>query len=391
VSEELQLLGGTDTFNWVVGAYAGYETGNESNRAVILTLLNPLNPFRFFDRIRNSNEALFGQANWRFLPDWRLTGGLRYSADQREIDAFNTNATGCIVPSPGYELTGRPGKPGNGPSDCGRTFTTASAAPSWLVSVDYQVLPTTMLYAKISHGYRAGGINFRGANTVESFSSFAPETVTEYEGGVKSQWFGNRVRLDLAGFHDEYKDIQRSITVATPSGNPATVVTNAASATINGMELEAMVRVTPEITFEGNAGMTDAFYNKFIDITGDHTNVTFGIPKWVTGVTARYTRPLSVGVFSAQIDYHFQSDLILEPLAPTPGQTAQGAYGLLNSRVSLALADQNVDLVLWGKNLTGREYNVSSVSVEEGLGYNYVMAGEPRTFGVAVVKHFGAD
>jgi iron complex outermembrane receptor protein len=166
------------------------------------------------------------------------------------------------------------------------------------------------------------------------------------------------------------------------------VVTNAASAKINGMELESAFRVTKEFTLEASAGLTDAHYDKFVDITGDRTHETFGIPKWVGGATARYEQHLPFGLASAQLDYRYQTWVILEPSTPTPQETRQPGYGVLNARLAVSLPS-DTEISLFGKNLAAKEYNVSSVSVEASLGYNYVLPGEPRTFGVEVVQRFG--
>jgi iron complex outermembrane receptor protein len=388
-SQEFQLLGGAPELNWVAGVYAGDESGRELNDAVVLVILNPTNPTQFKPKVHNGNQAVFGQANWEFAPGWRLTGGIRESHDNRSIDSSNTNATGCVVPAPGVKVTGEPRNPLNGPSQCPRKFSTSSSAPSWLISLDDQILPSAMVYAKVSRGYRTGGINFRGSNTEESFSPFAPETVTEYEAGVKSQWFDHRVRLNLAAFHDDYKNIQRSVSIATFSGVPSTVVTNATSAKINGMELEAAVRISPEFTVEADAGLTDAYYGKFVDVTGDRSHESFGIPKWTAGASARYERSTPLGLATARVDFRYQTGVILEPSTPTPDETRQAGYGLLNARLTLGLA-KDLDVAVFGRNLAAIEYNVSSVSVEGALGYNYVLPGEPRTFGAEFIKRFGA-
>jgi iron complex outermembrane receptor protein len=388
-SQEFQVLGGAPDLNWVGGVYVGDETGRELNEAVVLVDLNPTNPTEFKPQVHNKNQAVFGQANWEFAPGWRLTGGARESHDDRSIDSSNTNATGCVVPAPGVEVTGEPGNPLNGPSQCPRNFSTSSSAPSWLISLDDQILPSAMMYAKVSHGYRTGGVNFRGSNTVESFSSFAPETVTEYEVGLKSQWFDHRLRLNIAAYHDDYKNIQRSVSIATFSGVPSTVVTNAASAKINGMELESAFRVTPEFTLEANAGLTDAYYGRFVDITGNRSHESFGIPKWVAGASARYERSTPFGLATARLDFRYQTGVILEPSTPTPDEVRQAGYGLLNARLSIAVA-KDLDVAVFGKNLAGIEYNVSAVSVESSLGYNYVLPGEPRTFGAEFIKRFGS-
>jgi len=88
-----------------------------------------------------------------------------------------------------------------------------------------------------STGFRAGGTNQRSNPRCLT----APETVTDYEIGAKSEWFDQRLRANLAVYHSNYKDIQRTISVIE-AGSLVTEVQNAAAAKINGVELEVTAR-----------------------------------------------------------------------------------------------------------------------------------------------------
>jgi iron complex outermembrane recepter protein len=57
---------------------------------------------------------------------------------------------------------------------------------------------------KATTGYRSGGANDNGSTEAESFANFAPETNLEFEAGIKSEFFDNRARFNLAAFHDKY-------------------------------------------------------------------------------------------------------------------------------------------------------------------------------------------
>jgi iron complex outermembrane recepter protein len=388
-SQEVQLLGGEEDFNWVSGVYAGLEKGTEYTVATALPALNPLAPTQTESDVENTSLAGFAQANWRFLPTWRLTAGARYSLDGRQIEVKNRDGGGCLVPAPGQTAVRPPNAPAN-PSQCPRTFDDDYSAPSWLVSLDHEFSDFVMGYAKVSRGYRSGGQNFRGSNTIESFASFDPETVTEYEVGMKSEWLDRRLRVNLSAFHDDYKDIQRSVSIPTVTGNPSTLVTNAAEGTIDGVELETTVQPWRDFTFSAAVGWIDAGYDEFVDTTGDRSHESFGVPEWTASASARYERPLEFGDLSFQLDYHWQDDNVLFPDgALTPSQLTQKAYGLLNARVALNIAEWDADIAVFGKNLTDKEYFVLGISLEAALGYNYLASGEPRVIGVEIVKRFG--
>ncbi|MDB5687323.1 MAG: hypothetical protein JWR77_1912, partial [Rhizorhabdus sp.] len=209
-SQELQLLGGGETLNWVLGAYYGHEKALEIVTNTSVPLLNPAVPSINRADTVNKSEAVFAQANWEFATNFRLTAGARYSWDQRDNLLNNRTGAGCVIPAPGVSRT-----PTNGASQCPREFNAKFDDPSWLLSIDYRPTSSTLLYAKVARGYRTGGINKLGANSIETFGSFDPETVTEYEAGLKTQAFDNMLRFNLAVFYDDYKNIQRSVTVPT--------------------------------------------------------------------------------------------------------------------------------------------------------------------------------
>jgi iron complex outermembrane receptor protein len=383
VSQELQLLGGDERFNWVAGAFFSYEDGTDGSTTVALARLNPTNPNQQFGAVTNVSRAVFGQANWQFAPKWTLSLGARYSSDKRKLESRNANATGCTVPAPG--VTDTP----PGASQCPRVFSDTFSDPSWLASLSYRPSDDILLYSKVARGYRTGGQNLRGSNNILTFGSFEPEKVTEYEAGLKSYLLDGRLRLNLAAYYDDYQNIQRSVIVPAASGAAVTIVTNAAKGKIKGIEAEAVFRPTSQFSLTATAGLTDAKYDKFADLTGDRTHETFGVPKWTAGVSARYEIPLSAGELAFQLDYNWQDKVVLGPDAPNPEQVTQKSYGLLNGRISLKLDRWDAEVAVFGKNLTDEEYATGAVSLQRSLGFNNLIIGEPRTYGIEFRKRFG--
>jgi iron complex outermembrane receptor protein len=389
-SQELQLLGGTDEFNWVVGAYYGRESGNEVTVSPAIPLVNRASPTTYDTDATNESSAAFVQGIWEFIPRWRVTAGLRYSEDQRELVARNHNALiPCLVPAPGFDTTGQPGVPGNGPAQCPRTWNDKFSDPSWLISLDHEFETGVLGYAKVARGYRSGGRNLRGLNTLVSFSTFNPENVTEYEVGLKSEWFSRSLRLNFSYYYDDYTDIQRNATVATPTGAPSTRTVNAAEATVQGFEAEAVWRATDHLTLSLAVGRLDAKYDKFVDLTGDRTNEPWGLPEWSGNAGVRYVYPLEIGEFAAQFDYDYQGEFVIDGQVPSVAQLTEPSRGLVNGRISIALDSWNAEVAVFGRNLTDKEYYVSGSSSERSIGYNYALLGEPRQYGVEFRKRFG--
>src|SRR5690606_29778031 len=156
--------------------------------------------------VESISAAAFGQFNWAFAEDWSLTLGARYSSEKKELTSRNRTDSGlCNVP---VALLDAPG-------GCKGTFDDTFSDPSWLASLQYAVTDDINVYAKYTRGFRAGGQNIRGSTFAETFEPFEPETVTEYEVGVKTQWLDRRLTLNAAYYYDEYEEVQRTILLNT--------------------------------------------------------------------------------------------------------------------------------------------------------------------------------
>ncbi len=114
-------------------------------------------------------------------------------------------------------------------------------------TVDYQWTPDFMTYAQISTGYKGGGINPR-PYFVSQVVKFNPETLRTYEVGFKSEFFGRRVRVNMAAYDSTYSDIQlqllRCDNFSPFAGAPCAMTANVGDAKGKGVEFEAQLRPT---------------------------------------------------------------------------------------------------------------------------------------------------
>jgi len=385
ISQELQLLGDHDRFNWVAGVYYGSERGRELSPSMALPFLSATNPSITDADVKNVSYAVFAQGTYELTESLRLTLGGRYSWDDRELNSRNSAAGLCGVPAPGVDVA----VSGSADTQCPRLFEANFSDPSWLASLDYSVTEDVLVYAKFARGYRSGGLNIRGRNTAALFTPFDAETVTEYEVGLKSELANGMVRINLAAFYDDYNDIQRSSSVATGAG-PQTFVNNAAEGTIKGLELEMQVRPTNNFTLQASGGLTDASYDEFITATGDRTAEGFGIPKWTGALGATYIHPLDIGDLTFHADTTYRSSVELVPSAISLDQLTQEGYALVNARIALNMEDLGLEVAIFGRNLTDKVFYEGASHLEGILGYNYLITGSPRTYGISLKKRFGA-
>lgn len=394
-SQEVQLLGGNNTFDWVTGVYYSKETGNDGSVAVALPFLNPANPNIFDADIDNSSVAVFGQGTWRLDDRWSMTGGLRWTRETKEmvsrnrliIDPFQGRppiavATGLCRIDPAQL---------DDPAICQASFSKDFSDLSWMAVLDYKVSDEVMTYANVSRGFRGGGQNLRGSPATGSFLPFDPETALNYELGIKSTVLDGRLRANAAVFMTDYKDIQRSIIV--PGVPPVTRVGNAAEATLTGGEVEVLWNPVDPLTLSFTAAHLKGEYDEYID-TGDgqnRINDPWPAPEWTYSASARYAVPTEWGELAFQADYS-HADAVSTAIAGTNASLAPFLEGdesdLVNGRISLGIDAINGEVAIFGRNLTNEDYYTQRLNV---LGVVTRYAGYPRFIGAELRLRFGGE
>jgi outer membrane receptor protein involved in Fe transport len=197
------------------------------------------------DYLKVSSYGIFGEAYYKFDDRIKLTLGLRYNHDQKDIIA-RTTVFNWLVPNGSTNAYTSPyfgsydadaNLPGNQP------FQVRNAKFNELTGravLDFQITPDNLIYLSYSRGYKSGGINPPLSPIFAVPETFSPEFVNAFEIGSKNQ-FG-KLTLNLTGFYYKYKDLQLSRIVARTSVN------DNVSANIWGLEAEAILRPTPGLS-----------------------------------------------------------------------------------------------------------------------------------------------
>jgi iron complex outermembrane receptor protein len=340
----------------------------------------------------------------------RLTGGLRYTEDTRDMVIRNrdTNVlTGAVTSSLG---TVADGLLDGDPSDPLRaTFKRKFNYWSYLVSADWQASDNVFFYAKTSRSQRAGGLNTRAVAGGIPQVGFRPEIVTDYEVGAKLDFLDRRVRMNLAAFNSDVSDVQRNV-IGIGNGRLVSGVENAAKSTIRGLEAELTVAPTQGLTLGANAGYIDAKYKRFANLDGsDWSNAEFPYtPKTTLAIFGDYSVDTGSGTLKLHADYAWRTKVYAVPIAAsTPQRVGRSAaeidaiskalqdtalipsYGLLNARIAYQFNDPNIEVAIYGRNLTGKEYISRLLPVEgTALGFTSYTPGDPRTYGASVTFRF---
>jgi iron complex outermembrane receptor protein len=395
-SGELQLtgtwLGGH--LKWAAGGYAFDERGHDNGHT---TAFFPGVQLVTLGKIENASQGGYAQATYYLFEKLGVTGGVRYSADQKDLGLTSMLSSLCQIPQNLRDDRTNP------LGACHGTFQKSFSNVSYTVGLDYHlfedfsIFDSVLVYASRTTGYRAGGQNLRGASA-ETLQPFDAETVLQHEVGIKSNLFDHRVRLNVAGFFTSYDDIQRDAIIAV-NGAPATVISNAAKAKVNGAELE-LTALPPIDGLELGAslGIIKPHYDKFVDASGDdRSHEKFDdVPEMTYGLSAGYTRDVLDIPWLNRVDWAWQDDVPftrgtsnyfrsqgvdIEPLVTMP------AGGVLNVRSALTFAS-GVELGFFARNLTNK-LRFASIPIGQGPDFISRLVNAPgREFGGEVRYRF---
>ena len=359
--------------------------------------------------------AGYGQASFAVTDTVNVTGGLRYTKEKFSVTT-NQYSRGIFG---GASVCNTPTLPaGTSLANCFASDSVQFSNWSFTAGADWSPVRDVMLYGKFSRGFKSGGLNPFGVGGAP-FVPFKPEVADEFEIGLKSQFLNRRARFNLAYYHTNYKDVQRTVVTIIREATPTTPavqgtgVRNAASAKIDGIEAELTVIPVEGLTVGLSGAWTHPKYVKYSQFDTDYPNnfqdlssTRFRlVPEWMYSVNAAYVVPASFGEVTAAVGWTWRDTTLLfetdgpqwaaSPAAAAAGNftpdsvLTQKAYGTLDASLRFDLAKQNVSVQFWGKNiLNKRYYETASAITTLGLGYGWANFGAPATYGADVTFRF---
>ncbi len=367
-SQEIRLASPerSRSFQWLTGVSYFYTDSQNKATTYYRPAMagSPANPFRPLtdERLKatesnNEGIAVFGQATCPLLEKLDLTMGLRYEYEQAAMDAAITDSpeggTSSTIISPSLD----------------NDFSALSPK----ASLTWHFNEERMIYATFAGGYRSGGFNVFGEK-----GTYDEEYSRLYEIGVKSVYFDNRLRLNLAGFYTDIEDEQIAL-FDTDTNQP--YISNAGASHRLGLEAEAEAVVLPGLELSTSFSWIEAEYDDYNDpATGKNYegNSVFGVPDYTFNIALQYRRPLSArwGLFSrAELSgvgtrYFDDANTVKDP-----------PYELLN--LKLGVESDHLDFYAWAYNLLDRHY-ILFENVAKGIAED----GKPLTAGISMTYRF---
>lgn len=346
--------------NWVVGAFYSRRTDTYFQVLPIPgvgpTPLGQNVVFKGNADFRVEQVAVFGDVSYDIRPDLTASVGLRYyTADSR------TSTDVTQLPNP--RLSG--------------TLSSSDSKTTPKFALAYKPNAQTLIYAQAAQGFRTGGANKVNPpipGLTPDPRSFKPDSLWNYEAGVKGDWFDRRLNFTLAAFAIEWKDLQ--IQLVNPAG--FAYYDNAGDARSRGVEAQASLEPVDGLVFSASATYTDAETKTAVPSVGALKGSKIpGVADFTSSLSAQYTRKMGTIDAFARVDasYVGESNAIFE-------NNKQGDYTLTNVRLGGSRGGYDVELF------------VANATDERPVVFNFpfpnpsVYTVTPRTIGVTLRTSF---
>lgn len=372
LTQELQLQSpaGNEELNWIAGLYymddrfaslpLVIKEGHYSPTALTYTTLD------VYVREPTLSYAEFGQATWAFLPDTHLTLGVRNTDDTKRIIG-NTLVDGFDA------IHGRQA------ADFSKV--------TYRAVLDRQLGGDILGYVSWNTGFKSGQYSLVNFTEVP----VKPEQLTAYEAGLKTELLDRRLRVNGSVFDYKYQDIQvQEVLVG------GTELVNAARATIYGLDLDTVAKVTRSLSLQAALEWLHARYTNFpadpsyvpaagggndlitIDGAGLHMD---NAPDFSAYGAVDYTMTVAGGKLDLNVNESYDSGYYWDP----NDRLRQPAFALLGGYLSWTDGEGKWSYRLWGNNVTSRHYYTYEDAFAFGDVYSPAM---PATYGIAAQRKF---
>ncbi len=224
------------------------------------------------------------------------------------------------------------------------------------VGIEWRPRDNILAYFTYSEGFKSG--SFQSGQLVRILE---PESIENYEFGIKGTYLEDRLQLNLAGFYYEITDLQVDRSIPSAGGGFITVFENAAAAEGKGVEVEMSWLVINNFRLDGNVSYLDAEFEEYdaanplfpsngalVSLAGNSLRQS---PEWSWNLRGEYEFPLVNGgsvVLGAEAS--FKDDQFYTEF--NDGITGQNDYTLVNANIKYTSPNERLTINVWGKNIT---------------------------------------
>ncbi|HZO22634.1 MAG TPA: TonB-dependent receptor [Steroidobacteraceae bacterium] len=403
-SSEIRFASNLDSpINFVAGGYREHETQNLAVEVIATNGLGFVNgPFSsansadalnfpgvgdtFFGRTDDRTDtqyAAFGEATWKITPAWTAVAGVRYFTQTLDGVQVETHPFGGFPAVPTQEAFVDPTE----------TFNKVT----WRANLSYKFSEELLAYGTVSTGFRGGGLNAVSQPFEKVPAAFAPDTLTNFEAGVKGRLLAGLVDYQLDAYFIRWDNMQ--VQQTTPDA-AFVYQGNAGTAHVKGVEFEFETHPIEYLTASFTGSYQDAYLVEGASPEQYGLNPTLGrtgdgipnVPRFQADLGLNYTRPIAndwQGVAAVDLDYrgrensYFSSALL--SVAPVIHENIElSPYTLVNLR--LGLIKDLWSVTAFARNLTDKRAQISAINSTQDP--DALLTVQPRTIGLTVSRKF---
>ena len=347
-------------------------------------------PIRLLSRattdVSTTSYAAFAQFTYALTDQLNVTAGARYTYEEKDAFLAVEELPGSD-PDPIFAGAGAFAVTGSADFDA---FTPR-------VTLDYSISDNALIYATFSQGFKSGGFNINTDDPVASQNPFEPERATNYEAGIKTRLFDNKLQVNIAGFHVDYKDLQ----IQTTSPDLMTLIDNAGAAQVTGIEVETQAALSDSFDVWLSYSFLDAELDEFIfPGFGPVVSRLPFAPKHALAAGFAYTHDMGPsGSLRFQANYQYKGEFLLETRPDfAESQFLSGFDNQIDASVAYSPKDSRWEFSLWGRNLADERYIIFGQD-QDAFTYTLdeLMAGatasqprynQPRTWGGSIIWRY---
>jgi iron complex outermembrane recepter protein len=381
-TQELRLSGAVGkVIDYTVGGFFLDQVTTYPTHQVLDYIFPASFDFLGDDPIAEKDYAGFANATWHIVDRLNLNLGVRYTSLTKDYtyNRYNPSSIGggdSVFFPPGFS---------------GTTGKFSGSHTDYRVNLDYRWTDELMTYASISTGFKGGGTNPRPF-VASQIVPFNTEELTAYEVGIKSDWFDHSLRVNVAAFYNDYKNIQ-VVLLSCPQfsgGNPnipCAAPVNGGHADIYGGELEVNYHIGG-LSLDGSYSHQHFEYKSVDPATGialGDVAPGFQEEKWSLGAQYQW-RVSDSGSIIPRLDWSYSGGYFTnannDPNSWLPG------YHLLNGRITYSNDPHKWDVALVGYNLNNTLWYTQVFDLTGLSGAKYGLPSQPRTISLEFKKKF---
>lgn len=381
-TQEIRLASETsDALSWQVGAFYYDSSFNVTS---IDGFFGATTVFH-----ENTTWAVFGQSSYEVNDKLNITGGLRYTHDDKTLIVGDQNVDGFALVIGAASVQDY------------EDINVDDGQVSWELSANYKLNEDTSVFGRLANGFRAQTIQGRDVAFEGAPSVADAETINSAEVGFKSDLLDDTLRLNAAVFYYQINDIQFS---AIGGGANNTALVNADKGVGFGFEIDAQYLVNDYLTVTAGYSYNNTeIQDDTLTVLPCGANPDFGAtgnctvfdprpdgfrasidgnpfpqaPETIFTFTARYATPVGDdGEFFVFTDWAFQGETSLFLYDSTEFTTDNNYEGGL--RIGYENFDDGYSIALFGRNITDEENVKGAVDFNNLTG----IVNQPRIIGV---------